>query len=64
MGERVAAFVVANAPFDLAQCRTWFEERGVAKFKTPERVEQLDELPLLGSGKPNRAELQQRAAGT
>ena len=62
MGERVAAFVVSSVPFDLEECRRWFTERGMAKFKTPERVEQLDELPLLGSGKPNRAGLQQRAA--
>jgi cyclohexanecarboxylate-CoA ligase len=64
MGERVAAFVVATAPFDLTECRSWFEQRGVAKFKTPERVEQLDALPLLGSGKPDRAGLQRRAATT
>jgi cyclohexanecarboxylate-CoA ligase len=62
MGERVAAFVVASAPFDLEECRRWFTERGMAKFKTPERVIQLGELPLLGSGKPDRAGLQQRAA--
>jgi cyclohexanecarboxylate-CoA ligase len=62
MGERVAAFVVATAPFDLAECRNWFAGRGMAKFKTPEQVEQLDRLPLLGSGKPDRAGLQRRAA--
>ncbi len=62
MGERVAAFVVATSPFDLDECRRWFAERGVAKFKTPERVEQLTQLPLLGSGKPDRAQLQRRAA--
>jgi non-ribosomal peptide synthetase component E (peptide arylation enzyme) len=63
MGERVAAYVVTTAPFDLPACRAWFAERGMAKFKTPERVEQLDHLPLLGSGKPDRAGLQRRAAG-
>ncbi len=62
MGERVAAFVVTTAPFDVEECRRWFAERGMAKFKTPERVIQLDELPLLGSGKPDRAGLQRRAA--
>ena len=63
MGERVAAFVVAGAPFDLEECRRWFASRGMARFKTPEKVEQLDQLPLLGSGKPDRAGLQRRAAG-
>jgi cyclohexanecarboxylate-CoA ligase len=62
MGERVAAFVVATEPFDLPECLRWFSSRGMAKFKTPERVERLDELPLLGSGKPDRAQLQKRAA--
>ena len=64
MGERVAAFVEATAPFDLEECRRWFTRRGMAKFKTPEKVERLDGLPLLGSGKADRAALQRRAAGT
>lgn len=62
LGERVAAFVESAAPFDLEQCRRWFASRGMAKFKTPEKVERLDHLPLLGSGKPDRAALQRRAA--
>jgi cyclohexanecarboxylate-CoA ligase len=62
MGERVAAFVVSTDVFDLPECQRWFASRGLAKFKTPERVTQLDELPLLGSGKPDRAELRRRAA--
>ncbi len=62
MGERVAAFVESAAPFDLEECRRWFAGRGMANFKTPEKVERLDHLPLLGSGKPDRAALQRRAA--
>jgi cyclohexanecarboxylate-CoA ligase len=64
MGERVAAFVESAAPFDLEECRRWFAARGVARFKTPERVERLDHLPLLGSGKPDRAALQRRAVAS
>ena len=63
MGERVAAFVESAAPFDLEECRRWFAGRGMAVFKTPEKVERLEHLPLLGSGKPDRAALQRRAAG-
>jgi cyclohexanecarboxylate-CoA ligase len=63
LGERVCAFVVASRPFDLDACRRWFEARGVARFKTPERVVQLDELPVLAAGKPDRAGLQRRASG-
>ncbi len=61
LGERVCAFVVASGPFDLDTCRAWFERRGVARFKTPERVVRLDELPLLAAGKPDRAALRARA---
>jgi acyl-CoA synthetase (AMP-forming)/AMP-acid ligase II len=35
---------------------------GVARFKTPELVVQVDEIPLLGIGKPDRALLRDRAA--
>jgi acyl-CoA synthetase (AMP-forming)/AMP-acid ligase II len=63
LGERVCAFVVASVPFDLAECRAWFEKQGVAVFKTPERVVQLDELPLMAAGKPDRAALRKLAAG-
>ncbi len=61
MGERVAAFVEASGTFDLEECRSWFAQRGVARFKTPERVERLESLPLLGSGKADRATLRARA---
>jgi acyl-CoA synthetase (AMP-forming)/AMP-acid ligase II len=60
-GERVCAFVVTRRPFDLAACQHWFEQRGVARFKTPERVITLDELPLLSAGKADRAALRARA---
>ena len=62
MGERVAAFVESTAPFDLEECRRWFASRGMAKFKTPEKVVRLDRLPLLGSGKADRTALQRLAA--
>jgi cyclohexanecarboxylate-CoA ligase len=61
LGERVCAFVVASAPFDLVACRAWFEHEGVAVFKTPERVVQVDELPLMAAGKPDRAALKKLA---
>jgi non-ribosomal peptide synthetase component E (peptide arylation enzyme) len=57
MGERVCAFVVADAPFDVESCRAWFAERGVARFKTPERVVAVDAIPLLATGKPDRQAL-------
>jgi acyl-CoA synthetase (AMP-forming)/AMP-acid ligase II len=64
MGERVAAFVESATPFDLDECRRWFTSRGIAVFKTPEKVVQLDRLPLLGSGKADRAALRRMATTT
>ena len=63
VGERVAAFVEAAAPFDLDACRSWFGARGVTRYKTPEMVVQLDALPVLAAGKPDRAALRAMAAG-
>jgi cyclohexanecarboxylate-CoA ligase len=60
-GERVAAFVVADGTFDLEATRSWFVERGVTKFKTPERVVQVDALPTLAAGKPDRVALRELA---
>jgi len=54
LGERVGALVVADASFDLAECRRWFSERGVARYQWPERIEHVDAIPLLASGKPDR----------
>jgi acyl-CoA synthetase (AMP-forming)/AMP-acid ligase II len=64
LGEHVVAFVqlAPGSTFDLEQCRTWFAERGVARYKTPERVVVVDELPVLAAGKPDRAALRERAA--
>ncbi|HEY3831821.1 MAG TPA: fatty acid--CoA ligase family protein, partial [Acidimicrobiia bacterium] len=62
MGERACAFVVADDGFDLAECARWCAAEGLARFKTPERVIVLDALPVLASGKPDRAALRARAA--
>jgi acyl-CoA synthetase (AMP-forming)/AMP-acid ligase II len=62
MGERVCAFVVVAAGFDLDECRAWFAAQGVTAFKTPEQVTIVDALPLLATGKPDRARLRAAAA--
>ena len=62
LGERLAAFVVTSKPFDLDACRTWFENQGVARYKTPERIVVLDRLPTLAAGKPDRSALKEIAA--
>lgn len=58
MGEALQAFVVPDQgahlnPSDVVQ----FARAGVAGYKVPYRVEILDELPTLASGKPDRRQL-------
>ncbi len=60
LGERVAAFVVADGPFDLDECRRWFAEAGAARFMTPERLIAIAEMPTMPSGKPDRADLAEK----
>jgi cyclohexanecarboxylate-CoA ligase len=62
LGQRVCAFVVAPATFDLAASQAWLAERGVTRFKWPERVVAVESLPLLAAGKVDRAALERRAA--
>jgi cyclohexanecarboxylate-CoA ligase len=62
LGQRVCAFVVAVAPFGLEACREWMASRGVTRFKWPERVVQVESLPLLAAGKVDRAALERPAA--
>jgi acyl-CoA synthetase (AMP-forming)/AMP-acid ligase II len=62
LGERVVAFVVGSDDVDTAECGRWFAAHGVARFKTPEVVVHIEEVPLLAAGKPDRAELKARAA--
>ena len=58
LGERVCAFVVASAAVrPRRRAARGSSSDGVARFKTPERVVQVDELPVLAAGKPDRAAL-------
>jgi cyclohexanecarboxylate-CoA ligase len=57
LGERVAVFVVGPADFDLDACRAWMTGAGMARFKIPERVIVVPEVPVLSMGKPDRMAL-------
>ena len=63
LGERVVAVVVGESSFDLDACRAHFEALGIARFKTPERVVVVDELPLLPAGKPDREAIRRLVVG-
>jgi len=62
LGERVQAFVVARAPLRVAELREHLAGMGVARYKWPEFVELLDEIPLSGPGKVDRRALRERIA--
>lgn len=55
-GERACAYVVAAAgeTVNVADCFDHLTARGFAKYKVPERVENVRELPLLHNGKVDR----------
>lgn len=59
LGERIRAVVTRAGPrpADLDELRRWCSERGLARFKWPESLVVVEELPLLPSGKVDRAAL-------
>ncbi len=59
MGEKVCAFVIAHpgAAPELDAVRTHLVERGLARFKLPERLEIRESLPRTASGKVQKAPL-------
>lgn len=63
-GERACAVAVlrAGARLDLEALRQFLKGREIARFKWPERLEIVDELPLSPAGKVLRRELQRRFA--
>ncbi|MFI7061354.1 (2,3-dihydroxybenzoyl)adenylate synthase [Kribbella sp. NPDC050124] len=62
LGERSCAYVVAGPDVDLPAVQRHLAALGVAKFKWPERVEQLDDLPRTNVGKIDKAALRTRVA--
>jgi 2,3-dihydroxybenzoate-AMP ligase len=64
LGERACACVVPRerASLTLAELVSFLEERGIARFKLPERLELLDALPLTSVGKISKAALRERVA--
>lgn len=60
LGERCCAVVVpavVAAPPALDDLCSFLRERGVAKFKLPERLQLVDALPMTPTGKVKKAEL-------
>ncbi|MHB8384374.1 MAG: (2,3-dihydroxybenzoyl)adenylate synthase [Candidatus Binataceae bacterium] len=59
MGEKACAFVTLapGASLSLEVLAGFLAERGLARFKLPERVEVIDAMPLTNVGKIKKAEL-------
>jgi 2,3-dihydroxybenzoate-AMP ligase len=63
LGERGCAYLVAaGRPLTLDEIREHLAGLGVAKFKWPERIEWIDELPRSNVGKVDKKALRQRIA--
>jgi 2,3-dihydroxybenzoate-AMP ligase len=65
LGERICAFVVPQpgATFDLEELRDFLlNERRIAKFKAPERLEFIEELPTTHVGKFEKKSLREKIA--
>jgi acyl-CoA synthetase (AMP-forming)/AMP-acid ligase II len=64
LGEKVCAFIVADAGTDLGleHVSAHFRARGVARQKTPERIILIDELPRNAAGKVLKPVLRARLA--
>lgn len=64
LGERAVAFIVSrDRRLSLDDLREFLAAAGLAKYKWPEFVEEIREVPLSGPGKVNRGELRRRLAG-
>jgi 2,3-dihydroxybenzoate-AMP ligase len=63
LGERTCAYVVSDGePITLAEVREHLTQLEVAKFKWPERIEPLDEIPRTTVGKTDKKFLQAQIA--
>jgi non-ribosomal peptide synthetase component E (peptide arylation enzyme) len=64
LGERACAFVVpgVHGPPTLAELTDFLQAEGIAKYKLPERLELVSELPLTPTRKVQKALLRERVA--
>lgn len=64
LGEKACVYVVATpgATVDLADLQAYLAERGVAKFKWPERVELVESLPRTAVGKIDKKAMREDIA--
>jgi 2,3-dihydroxybenzoate-AMP ligase len=63
MDEAICLFVVPHAgrSLSLAEARTFLTERGLARFKLPDRLETISDLPVTSVGKVDKRRLRELA---
>ena len=63
-GEAVCLYAVLRdgEVLDLRDVRRFLEDRGLARYKLPERLELVDSLPMVGVGKVNKVALRRHIA--
>ena len=61
-GERACAFVIPTAgnTITVPELGKFLEQKGLAKFKWPERVELVSDFPLTSSGKLSKPKLREQ----
>ena len=64
MGEKGCAFVIPKRGYSLTldQLNRFLQDKRIAKFKLPERLEIVDSLPLTGMGKVSKKALRETIA--
>src|SRR5207245_2918123 len=63
LGEKACAFVVADQELDVPDIQQHLAALGAAKFKWPERVVRVAELPRTNVGKIDKAGLRRLVTG-
>jgi non-ribosomal peptide synthetase component E (peptide arylation enzyme) len=62
LGERTCAYLVASRTLDVPDLQAFLEAQGVAKYKWPERVVLVEDLPRTNVGKIDKQKLRRAAA--
>jgi 2,3-dihydroxybenzoate-AMP ligase len=62
LGERTCAYLVASQTLAMPDLQVFLESQGVAKYKWPERVVLVDDLPRTNVGKIDKQKLRRAAA--
>lgn len=57
LGEKSCAFITSLSPIRAVEVRRYLRTLGVADYKLPDRVENVDELPLTPVGKVDKKQL-------